>query len=114
MAATEGKKDVHQTGDQSAVGSDIQSDLFEDNFKELKKWVDLESSKYGTISVLRERRCGRLGTALKVFSFVIILVELPSICFYLDLCCGCTVYIKFREWDLKMDIEIHPPPPLPH
>ncbi|XWS37844.1 hypothetical protein CRYUN_Cryun19dG0080400 [Craigia yunnanensis] len=70
LAAIEGTKDVHQTGDQSAVGSDIQSDLFE-NFKELKKWVDLKSSKSGTLSVLRERRCGRLGTALKALNDMI-------------------------------------------
>ncbi|MBA0553915.1 hypothetical protein Golob_013054 [Gossypium lobatum] len=72
LAAIEGTKDSDQTGGQSAVGSDVQSDLFEENFKELTKWVDLKSSKYGTLSVLRERRCGRLGTALKVFSVRII------------------------------------------
>ena len=41
-------------------------DVFEENYKELIKWVDAKSTKYGTLSVLRERRCGRLGTALKV------------------------------------------------
>lgn len=40
--------------------------MFEENFKELKKWVDLKSSKYGILSVFRERHHGRLGTALKV------------------------------------------------
>lgn len=30
------------------------------------KWVELKNSKYGTLLVLRERRSGRLGTALKV------------------------------------------------
>ncbi|OMO97822.1 hypothetical protein COLO4_14332 [Corchorus olitorius] len=70
-AATEGTKDGDQTGDQSSVGSDKRSDLFEENFKELQKWVDLKSSKYGTLSVLRERRCGRLGTALKVLNDMI-------------------------------------------
>lgn len=30
------------------------------------KWVELKNSKYGTLLVLRERRNGRLGTALKV------------------------------------------------
>jgi hypothetical protein len=40
--------------------------LFEDNFKGLQKWVDAKSSKYGTLLVLRERRRGRLGAALKV------------------------------------------------
>jgi tripeptidyl-peptidase-2 len=43
-------------------------DLFEDNFKELQKWVDTKSLKYGTLLVLRERRRGRLGAALKVIS----------------------------------------------
>ncbi|KAB2016864.1 hypothetical protein ES319_D08G122200v1 [Gossypium barbadense] len=71
LAAIEGTKDSDQTGGQSAVGSDVQSDLFEENFKELTKWVDLKSSKYGTLSVLRERRCGRLGTALKVVNEMI-------------------------------------------
>ncbi|XP_022724563.1 tripeptidyl-peptidase 2-like isoform X2 [Durio zibethinus] len=70
LGASEGTKDLDQTGD-SALGSDIQSDLFEENFKELMKWVDLRSSKYGTLSVLRERRCGRLGTALKVLNDMI-------------------------------------------
>ena len=42
------------------------SDLFDDNFKELKKWADVKSSKYGTLFVIHERRHGRLGNALKV------------------------------------------------
>nr|CAB3447450.1 unnamed protein product [Digitaria exilis] len=41
-------------------------DIFEENYKELIKWVDAKSAKYGTLTVLRERRCGRPGTALKV------------------------------------------------
>ena len=45
------------------VGS---KDLFEENFTELKKWVNVTTSKYGILSVMRERRSGRLGTALKV------------------------------------------------
>ncbi|KAE8694263.1 Tripeptidyl-peptidase 2 [Hibiscus syriacus] len=56
---------------EKAGGSDSQSDLFEENFKELAKWVDIKSSKYGTIYVLRERRWGRLGTALKVLNDMI-------------------------------------------
>ncbi|XP_031094573.1 tripeptidyl-peptidase 2 isoform X2 [Ipomoea triloba] len=51
---------------QPVTVSDVESDLFEKNFKELKKWVDVNSSRYGKLSVLRERRLGRLGTALKV------------------------------------------------
>ncbi|XP_044468114.1 tripeptidyl-peptidase 2-like isoform X2 [Mangifera indica] len=61
--ANKGTKDVDKTGDQP--------DLFENNFKELKKWVDVRSSKYGNLLVLRERRLGRLGTALKVLSEMI-------------------------------------------
>lgn len=45
---------------------DPTTDLFEQNFKELRKWVDVKPSKFGLLLVLRERRCGRLGTALKV------------------------------------------------
>lgn len=41
-------------------------DTFEENFKELQKWVDIKSSKFGTLYVIRERRSGRSGTALKV------------------------------------------------
>ncbi|OMO86025.1 hypothetical protein CCACVL1_09856 [Corchorus capsularis] len=70
-AATEGTKDRDQTGDQSSLGSDKHSDLFEENFIELQKWVDLKSSKYGTLSAFHERHCGRLGTALKVLNDMI-------------------------------------------
>lgn len=58
-AESEGAKDVEKTDEHSP-------DVFEANFKELKKWVDVKSSKYGTLSVIHERRRGRLGTALKV------------------------------------------------
>ena len=68
-AATEGaKKDVDKTDEQSAHDGS-HPDLFEENFKELKKWVDVKSTKYGILLVTRERRSQRLGTALKVFSF---------------------------------------------
>lgn len=53
-------------GDGKDVGKT--EDPFEENFKELKKWVDVKSSKFVTLTVLREKRCGRLGTALKVLS----------------------------------------------
>lgn len=71
MALSKDSKDVEKAHDQSQPESGIQPDLFEENFKELKKWVDVKSSKYGTLLVLRERRSGRLGTALKVFFFII-------------------------------------------
>ncbi|CAE6185616.1 unnamed protein product [Arabidopsis arenosa] len=48
-----------------------QRDKFEENFKELTKWVDVKSSKYGTLTVLREKRLSRLGTALKVLDDLI-------------------------------------------
>ncbi|KAF3432977.1 hypothetical protein FNV43_RR24079 [Rhamnella rubrinervis] len=46
-AAAEGSKDEEKTVEHSP-------DVFEENFKELKKWVDVKSSKYGTLSVIRE------------------------------------------------------------
>ncbi|XP_019058062.1 PREDICTED: tripeptidyl-peptidase 2-like [Tarenaya hassleriana] len=46
-------------------------DLFEENFKELMKWVDVKSSKFGKLSVLREKRLSRLGIALKVLEEMI-------------------------------------------
>jgi len=64
-------KDLEITRDQSQPESGVLPDLFEENFKELKKWVDLKSSKYGTLLVLRERRSGRLGTALKALNDII-------------------------------------------
>lgn len=54
------------TDKKTAPDAGGQPDLFEENFKELQKWVDVKSSKYGTLLVIRERRRGRLGTALKV------------------------------------------------
>lgn len=70
-AGTDGEKDEGKTADQSAAVSDAHPDLFEENFKELKKWADIKSSKYGTLLVMRERRCGRFGTALKALIDVI-------------------------------------------
>ncbi|XP_050220637.1 tripeptidyl-peptidase 2 isoform X2 [Mercurialis annua] len=70
-AVTEGTKDADRPGDKSAAGVGSQEDLFEENFKELRKWVDVKSSKYGTLLVIRERRRGRLGTALKALNDMI-------------------------------------------
>lgn len=64
-STTEVSKDKDGNNDQSAWEV-IGSDLFEENFKELKKWVDVKSSKYGILLVTRERRSGRPGAALKV------------------------------------------------
>ena len=52
-------------GEKEDEGS-CQKDKFEENFKELTKWVDVKSSKFGTLTVLREKRLSRLGSALKV------------------------------------------------
>ncbi|URD83056.1 Tripeptidyl peptidase II [Musa troglodytarum] len=55
---------VAVSGTDFDVPSD-EPDIFEETFKELKKWVDIKSTKYCMLLVVRERRCGRLGTALK-------------------------------------------------
>ncbi|KAL8138735.1 hypothetical protein V2J09_004736 [Rumex salicifolius] len=46
-------------------------ETFEENFKELKKWVDVKSVKYGMLTVIHEKRRNRLGTALKVLEGMI-------------------------------------------
>ncbi|KAH0935292.1 hypothetical protein HID58_012409 [Brassica napus] len=56
--------------DEEDEGS-CQKDKFEENFKELTKWVDVKSSKFGTLTVLREKRLSRLGSALKVLEELI-------------------------------------------
>ncbi|KAL9662725.1 hypothetical protein QQ045_027559 [Rhodiola kirilowii] len=55
----------------SAPVSSLPHDKFEENFNELQKWVDIKSSKYGTLYILRERRTGRSGTALKALIDII-------------------------------------------
>ncbi|XLR58152.1 hypothetical protein S83_008824, partial [Arachis hypogaea] len=56
------KKDEDKSSDQSTHNPY----LFEENFRELKKWVDVESPKYGILLVVTcEKRAQRLGTALK-------------------------------------------------
>lgn len=59
--------DDEKQGEESITVASDQSDSFEENFKEIKKWVDVKSSKYGMLVVVRERHCKRLGTALKVY-----------------------------------------------
>ncbi|KAK1289335.1 hypothetical protein QJS10_CPB18g01565 [Acorus calamus] len=56
------------TTEKSASHPSDQPDKFEENFKELKKWVDIKLLKYRMLVVVRERRCKRLGTALKVLN----------------------------------------------
>ncbi|XP_057527935.1 tripeptidyl-peptidase 2 isoform X1 [Amaranthus tricolor] len=60
-----------KAGDQVETISDAEQDLFESTYKELRKWVDVKSSRYGIISVIRERRSRRLGLALKVLNDII-------------------------------------------
>ncbi|KAL7146323.1 hypothetical protein ABFS83_06G033000 [Erythranthe nasuta] len=67
----QGNKVVDKEDAKAVEGSSAQPDLFEENFKELQKWVGVKSSQYGTIFVIRERREGRFGTALKVLSDMI-------------------------------------------
>ncbi|KAK3008490.1 hypothetical protein RJ639_015101 [Escallonia herrerae] len=71
LDSAEGARVVGRTDDHSAPDTDSQKDPFEENFKELRKWVDMKSSKFGTLLVVRERHSGRLGTALKVVNDMI-------------------------------------------
>lgn len=75
LAEIESLKDLDAKEDmdseKSTDGGGSHPDLFEENFLELKKWVDVKSSKYGILTVTRERRSKRLGTALKVLSDII-------------------------------------------
>ncbi|KMT16382.1 hypothetical protein BVRB_3g055270 [Beta vulgaris subsp. vulgaris] len=59
------------TNDQVATPSNAQQDSFEATYKELRKWADVKASKYGTLSVIREIRSNRPGTALKVLNDMI-------------------------------------------
>lgn len=53
------------TADKAGSG-DEKLDLFEENYKELRKWVDTASSKFALLTVKREDRAGRHGIAIKV------------------------------------------------
>lgn len=46
------------------------ADKFEETYAELRKWADISSPKYLMLTVEREKRAGRLGSALKVSSKV--------------------------------------------
>ncbi|KAI4351727.1 hypothetical protein L6164_006053 [Bauhinia variegata] len=75
LAEIESLKDVDKplasAKDVDKTDPGVHPDLFEENYAELKKWVDVKSTKYGTLLVARERRCQRLGTALKALSDII-------------------------------------------
>eukprot|EP00249_Psilotum_nudum_P018372 c26772_g1_i1 orf=205-4470(+) len=43
-------------------------DRFDGVYAELRKWVDITSTKYSLLTVIREKRCGRLGSAIKVLN----------------------------------------------
>ncbi|KAK2653879.1 hypothetical protein Ddye_013735 [Dipteronia dyeriana] len=51
--------------------SALATTLLEDNLKELRRWAGTKSSKCRTLLVIQERRCGRLGTALKALNDMI-------------------------------------------
>lgn len=71
LAEIESLKKERKAKDGASDESATAQDLFEATFKEFRKWVDVKSSKYGTLTVIRERRSGRLGTALKVLNDVL-------------------------------------------
>ncbi|XP_020240475.1 tripeptidyl-peptidase 2 isoform X2 [Cajanus cajan] len=72
LATSDGaKQDVEKTDEQSKDDGGVHPDLFEENFNELKKWVDVKCTKYGILLVTNERRNQRLGTALKVLTDII-------------------------------------------
>ncbi|XP_072983794.1 tripeptidyl-peptidase 2 isoform X2 [Typha latifolia] len=58
-------------GAESISMSSDETDAFEENYTELKKWVDIKSPKYCMLLVIHEDRCGRLGTALKMLNNMI-------------------------------------------
>ncbi|KAK7279941.1 hypothetical protein RJT34_25002 [Clitoria ternatea] len=64
------EQDVEKT-DKQSKDDGFHPDLFDDNFLELKKWVDVKCTKYGILLVTNERRNQRLGTALKVLTDII-------------------------------------------
>ncbi|KAF5731190.1 Tripeptidyl peptidase ii [Tripterygium wilfordii] len=66
VAETEGTEAMDKT-DESADDA-VRQDLFEETFNELRKWVDIKSSRYGMLLVLHEKRRGSVGTALKVLN----------------------------------------------
>lgn len=49
------------------------ADKFEENYAELRKWADMSSPKYLMLTVKREKRAGRLGSAVKVSNKIRIL-----------------------------------------
>eukprot|EP00250_Pteridium_aquilinum_P012313 c20649_g1_i1 orf=679-4899(-) len=52
----------------SADESGPQDNRFEETYRELRKWVDISSTKYSLLTVIHEKRAGRLGTAIKVLN----------------------------------------------
>ncbi|GAB4858273.1 tripeptidyl-peptidase II Tpp2 [Ancistrocladus abbreviatus] len=72
LESLKGEREAAESSkEEGAVDAHLKDNLFEENYKELRKWIDVKSSKYGMLSVIRERRSGRLGTALKVLNGII-------------------------------------------
>jgi hypothetical protein len=55
---------VNSTSEEESGTSEV--DAFEENFRELRKWVDTTLAKHALLVSKREKRAGRLGHALKV------------------------------------------------
>jgi len=71
LAEVDSVKAEQVPAEESSAIPSGQADQFEENFKELKKWVDIKSPKYCMLLMVRERRNGRLGMALKVLNEMI-------------------------------------------
>ncbi|KAG6411347.1 hypothetical protein SASPL_129428 [Salvia splendens] len=57
IESAKGEKVVETENDaKAATDSSSKLDLFEENFKELQKWVHVKSTRYGTLYIIRERR----------------------------------------------------------
>lgn len=55
---------------ESSISIESPPDKFEENYAELRKWADINSPKFLMLTVKREKRAGRLGTALKVSKYL--------------------------------------------
>ena len=60
----EEKVPSNETSDNGQTGK------FDDTYNELRKWVDITSTKYSLLNVINEKRSGRIGTAIKVRNYL--------------------------------------------
>ncbi|KAH7278340.1 hypothetical protein KP509_38G036900 [Ceratopteris richardii] len=68
VQGTEGTSNVQPPIASVSESSDASGGKFEETYLELRKWVDISSTKYSLLRVIHEKRAGRLGTALKVLN----------------------------------------------